>query len=269
MNSLFFERVTVLAYHKIGWPSELGITTVLPKAFERQMKFLVEEGYQSLHPDQLIEGLSCPENLPPRSVLITFDDGYSSVYEIAYPILRQFGFTATIFMIAGYVGKKNSWEILLTWKRSSHLNWDQLNELARAGFCIGAHGYRHRFLTHTQKINSELGLSRALLEKGIQRSVEYFAYPYGDWNLPIAAQTMTFGYRGAFAYDPQTNVVHPHALPRIGIYLPDTLRSFQAKLGLRGPRAFRWECLKHRCIHRFTYANLLRPGYRRSEAATP
>lgn len=261
MNNLAFQRVPILAYHKIGWPTEVGITTVLPWAFQRQMQFLAAEGYVSLHPGELLQALQHPGTLPPRPVLITFDDGYESLHEVAYPILRRFGFTATVFIPTGYIGQANSWEVPLAWKRSRHLDWAQLDELAQAGFCIGAHGREHRFMTHTGDLRVELETPKRELEENLGVPVEYLAYPYGAWNDHTVEQTKKFGYRAAFAYEPRPTLEHPYALPRVGVFLHDTMRGFCAKLGLRGQGAFQRECFKHRFIHRFTYANLLHPRY--------
>ena len=97
-------KVVVLNYHKID---RMNISlSVLPEDFEAQMRYLSENNYHTITPDELYESLSGNLELPENPVLITFDDGYADNYRNAYPILKKYGFKATIFVISSFLGSE-------------------------------------------------------------------------------------------------------------------------------------------------------------------
>ena len=292
--------VPVLAYHKINDGHELGVNSIPPQVFDRQMRFLAENGYTAITVDRFIEAIeafSHPEKnlkthsfspsrlkqkehnrtsdplsrqesgspkgegfgLPPRSIMITFDDGYEDVYTSAYPILAKYGMTATVFVLAGYIGKFNTWDVRLRLKQSPHLTGIQIQNLFGKGFGIASHGMHHRFLTRCDEANTraELWESKAILEGLLHHPVHGFAYPYGSLNSKVAERVKSAGYRVAFGLKPSASD-SIYSYPRMAIYRCDTLTSFQAKLGLSGGRRFKLECMKNSIINRFAYLNLLR-----------
>ena len=303
--------VSVLAYHKIDGGFELGVNSISPEAFDRQMRFLAEHGYtaitvdrfiqaidsfslqkknsegHSLHSSQLPRGstlrlkqeendhtpypLSREEstcerqeefNLPSRSIMITFDDGYEDFYTSAQPILTKYGLTATVFVLAGYIGKLNTWDVRLRLKQSRHLNSIQIQTLFGKGFGIACHGMQHCFLTRCNEANTKVELweSKAILENLLHHPVHSFAYPYGCVNPKVAEQVKSAGYRIAFSLKPNKAISSEsiYRYPRIAVYRCDTLSTFQAKLGLRGRHRFKLESMKNSVINRFAYLNRLR-----------
>ncbi|HHZ91981.1 TPA: polysaccharide deacetylase family protein [Candidatus Poribacteria bacterium] len=194
--------------------------------------------------------------------MITFDDGYESCYTHAFPILKRYGFTATIFMLAGYVGKWNSWDARLGWKRFKHLSKDQITDLSLEGYTFGSHGLNHLFLTfqHHETVQTELKVSKSILEDILQKPIDCFAYPYGNYNPRITQLVKDADYHIAFSLNPSPQLINSQSyyLPRIGIYLWDTLNTFKTKLRQNGEIRFRIECAKNILINRLAYGNLIR-----------
>ena len=193
--------------------------------------------------------------------MITFDDGYEDVYTSAYPILTKYGMTATVFVLAGYIGTLNTWDVRLRLKRSRHLTSDQIQVLFDKGFGIASHGMHHRFLTRCNDANTEVELreSKAILESLLHHPVHGFAYPYGSVNSKVAERVKSAGYRIAFGLRPRATASDSiYSYPRMAVYRCDTLSSFQAKLGLLGEHRFKLACMKNSVINRFAYLNRLR-----------
>jgi peptidoglycan/xylan/chitin deacetylase (PgdA/CDA1 family) len=129
--------------------------------------------------------------------LITFDDGYEDNYTVGYPLLRQEGLTATIFVATDYVG---GWSDFNQHLRRRMLSWEQLTELTEAGFEMGSHTCSHRGLDtlSPQEIRRELADSKKCLEDHLGREVMSVAYPFGAWNERIVGLAREVGYRVGF-----------------------------------------------------------------------
>ena len=252
----------MLAYHHIDVRFEFGVSSISPQIFERQMRFIAEQGYTAITPDQLIQAFTSHSFLPPRSILITFDDGYENFYTCAYTILKKYGLTATVFVLAGYIGRFNTWDVQRRLKRPRHLSHDQITSLFRNGIGFGSHGMSHRFLTRCSpaEAKAELEESKSLLENLLQYPIQSFAYPYGSTNLAAEGMVKVAGYRIAFSLNPGQEVPSNalYRFPRMAIYRCDTFRAFQTKLGLLGKSRFQIECVKNKLINRCAYLNLLR-----------
>ena len=135
----------VLCYHRIGGPLELGVTRTGRSVFARQMESLARAGWRTLSLAEFAKARA--SHLSPLTFLLTFDDGYASLAEHAYPILADLGFTATTFLITDYVGKTNDWDVRYTWNRLEHLTWQQIEHWRSRGFDFASHGATHRRLT--------------------------------------------------------------------------------------------------------------------------
>jgi len=259
--------IPILAYHKIDALKELGITCILPGTFEKQMRFLAQNGYQSISPEHLVasitgSGVAQSRQLPEKSVLLTFDDGYENFYTHAYPILKKYGYTALIFMLAGYIDNWNLWEAKISRERFKHLSRKQIQKLSDKGFWFGSHGVNHLFLTRQRDslAKQEIQLSKSILEEILGKPTQFFSYPYGNYDARIARFVREAGYQAAFCLRAAKAITidNLYSLPRCVIYLSDTLWEFKAKLRLMGNICFRLECAKNILINKFAYANLLR-----------
>lgn len=195
------DAVPVLMYHKVSPFRQAGGKglRVTPRQFARQMAYLRRQGYVSITPADLAAAMRGERNLPLLPVLITFDDGYRDNYLYAFPVLKENGFTATVFVVANTIGKTNSFDAA-TQPPNAMMNREELRQLADAGWVIGSHTLNHPHLTRVslQVAWNEISASRIALEETLGRPVRYFCYPYGDFNAEIAEMVERAGYELAF-----------------------------------------------------------------------
>jgi peptidoglycan/xylan/chitin deacetylase (PgdA/CDA1 family) len=190
----------VLCYHRIGGPLELGVTRVGRSVFARQMTALARAGWRT----HTLEEFAVPRTThdAPRTFLLTFDDGYATLAEHAYPILADLGFTATTFLITDYVGKTNTWDVRYTWNRLQHLGWPQIEQWRARGFDFASHGATHRRLTWLDDatIESELRRSRETLTARLGADAgRAIAYPFGAVDARVVRHTRSAGFDLGFA----------------------------------------------------------------------
>ncbi len=190
----------VLCYHRIGGPLELGVTRVGRSVFARQMTALARAGWRTLSLDEFADVRTTHDAR--RTFLLTFDDGYASLAEHAYPILADLGFTATTFLITDYVGKTNDWDVRYTWNRLDHLTWRQIEHWQSRGFHFASHGATHRRLTWLTDpdVADELGRSREQLRSRLgPDAARAIAYPFGAVNQRVQECARAVGYELGFA----------------------------------------------------------------------
>lgn len=176
-------EVPILYYHSVML--EVGNEVRMPPdQFEAQMAYLKDQGYQSVSLYQLYQAFYKGGSLPPKPFVITFDDGYVDNHTNAFPILEEYGYTATVFMVTSYIDG------------SDFLSWSQLKELAASGWEIESHTTTHPYLSKVDEATlwHELKSSKELLEEGLGQSVNFFAYPYGDYNSGVAQTVQDTGY---------------------------------------------------------------------------
>jgi peptidoglycan/xylan/chitin deacetylase (PgdA/CDA1 family) len=189
----------VLCYHRIGGPLELGVTRVGRPVFERHMTALARAGWRTLS----LQEFASPRatHHARRTFFLTFDDGYASLADHAYPVLADLGFTATTFLITDYVGKTNTWDARYTWNRLPHLSWPDVERWQRRGFSFGSHGATHRRLTWLPDpaVDRELAASRAVLTSRLGTDAgRAIAYPFGAVDGRIAGLAAAAGYELGF-----------------------------------------------------------------------
>jgi peptidoglycan/xylan/chitin deacetylase (PgdA/CDA1 family) len=189
----------VLCYHRIGGPLELGVTRVGRSVFARQMTALARAGWKTLSLDEFADRRTAYG--AQRTFLLTFDDGYASLAEHAYPVLADLGFTATTFLITGYVGKTNTWDVQYTWNRLQHLSWPEIEQWRARGFEFASHGTTHRRLTWLDDaaIETDLRSSReALMARLGPEAGRAVAYPFGAVNERVLELAQRAGYELGF-----------------------------------------------------------------------
>jgi peptidoglycan/xylan/chitin deacetylase (PgdA/CDA1 family) len=220
-------RIAVLGYHKVGPPGPGAWETwfyVPEDVFAAQLTALRNGGWQPVDAAGFQRGLAEPKGLPDRAALITFDDGYRSVLEVALPWLVRFGYPAVLFVPTDFVGRTNLFD-LESEPEEPLCDWDDLRELVRHGVAVESHGASHRTfseLTPSERA-AELEGSKAALEAELDRPVQLFAYPYGD-DAGAAPQVHEAGYRAAFGYGGRTISLPPadaYRLERLAMG-PDT-----------------------------------------------
>ena len=140
--------------------------SVSPNLFEEQVAILQKQGFQSETMQDLIKG-----NTGPAKVVFTFDDGYADFYTNAYPILKKYGFTATVYIITDKIGN------------NGYMNWDQLKEIQAGGIEIGDHTISHQDLSKLSETSQrhEIIDSKKILENGLLTTINSFCYPSGKY----------------------------------------------------------------------------------------
>jgi peptidoglycan/xylan/chitin deacetylase (PgdA/CDA1 family) len=151
------------------------VTETSPLTFRAHMQYLKQNGYVALAPDELSPFLRSHETARKKTVVITFDDGYRDFYTQAFPILKEFGFSATVYLPTKFVGSQPC-----TFLGKECLTWREVRELKNAGINFGSHTVSHsklRFLSATD-LDSELRDSKKTIEDELGTEVQSFAYPY-------------------------------------------------------------------------------------------
>jgi peptidoglycan/xylan/chitin deacetylase (PgdA/CDA1 family) len=221
--------IPILTYHKISDQKEFGLTTVSPDIFKVQLETLKNHKYCLKTFKEIDENNVRAES----AVMLTFDDGYESVYLHAFPLMQKFNFKGVVFIITDYIGKKNEWESYPILRKFSHLSKEQIIELHQAGFEIGSHGRRHLFLNNKPDkiLKTEIEDSKKLIEDLTGSAVRSFCYPFGRYNQRVAEFVKSAGYKYAVgsAYMIRRPVKDPWQMKRRTIYSLDGMRSFLIK----------------------------------------
>lgn len=173
-------HLPILMYHDLS--EERSPISTPPATFARQMQWLHEAGYQALPVGAVVDALHAGAELPARSIVLTFDDGFESVYTHAAPLLAEYGFSATVFLVSEYVGRHNEWPSQPASIPGRRLmRWSQIRELSALNVEWGAHTATHPMLDQLapSACVDELTTSKRELEDRLGTSVSLFSYPYG------------------------------------------------------------------------------------------
>lgn len=192
-----FQTIPILTYHRFA--EDCNSPLCMPtRTFELQMRYLKENGYHVIASEELLAFLEYRQGLPQRSVLIAMDDGYRSIYNIAYPILNKYGFTATLFIYTNFVGAS-----------SMAITWDQLKEMRAAGFAIGSHTMDHSDLSKPKEGETEIGFmtrikeelhgSKKIIDRKLGQDTHFLAYPFGYYNQRSIKVARDAGYKMAMS----------------------------------------------------------------------
>ena len=224
--------VPILAYHKISDQFEWGINNVPVRSFENQIKYLADNHFYTISLEQYLNGeFSVGSTKHP--MIITFDDTDESVYYHAFPVLRAYGFTATLFVISNYVGKLNSWDANLGGIYSRHLGWEEILKLINEGWEIGSHTATHRDLLglSDDDLKMELQFSKEIIRQNVQKPIRFLSYPFGRFDYRVCLAAQQLGYSGGCGLSvSQNGISAAFNIQRHGVYLIDTLFWFKRKL---------------------------------------
>jgi peptidoglycan/xylan/chitin deacetylase (PgdA/CDA1 family) len=167
--------------------------------FRRQMEFLRKKGYTVVSLDDIKASLSGEKIIPPKSVAITFDDGFEDNYLNAFPIIREYGYPATIFVIAGKIRTEK--ETYSREEGNRYLSLRQMQDMTRSGVTIGSHGLTHRRLARIppEEARREIFESREILEQSLGCPIRWFCYPFGSFSKSVVSLVCEAGYSGALS----------------------------------------------------------------------
>lgn len=198
------------------------------------MRWLSDHGYHAITLDELVDGRAGETELPPRSVVITFDDGFSASFDHAVPILEREGFVAVFFVVAGLVGDVSRWQIPLHGRAFPLMAWDAILRLQGKGFVLGSHTVTHPNLARlpVDECRDELVRSRQILEKRLGRPVVHLAYPFGSLDERVRQLALEAGYRVGCSVRSAVSRPDedPLALPRVAVRGSYFLEDFVERL---------------------------------------
>lgn len=192
-------RLPILTYHNIATPpgsARLPKLYVTAEAFARQCRLLKRLGLRGV---SVSEGLAALRAGQGRVVVLTFDDGYLDNVTAALPVLREHGFTATCFVVAGHLGDHNAWDADVLNVRKPLMGAGHMAEWCAAGNEIGSHTLTHPRLTMIDDValERELVQSRTILERLVGAPVRHFCYPFGDESAHVRRAVAAAGYESA------------------------------------------------------------------------
>ncbi len=228
-------EVACFVYHRFGDP-RYPSTNISLKAFRAQLRFLRQEDYTVYTLGEAIARLRSTARLPEKSVVLTIDDSYDSVLTGAMPLLRRFGFKATLFVNTVNVGRKG------------YLSWAELKELAASGIELGNHSHSHaHFLNQDEPLaafREDIVRAQQEFKAHLGLRPELFAYPYGEYTPAMERVVEEMGFQAAVTQ--HSGIIYPesdlYALPRYpmgGRYA--TPQGFKEKVKMRALRVARQE----------------------------
>ena len=219
-----FERdyakvLPVLMYHRVG-PFRTGTypaVTVGPGRFKKQIGWLKRKGYTTVGAGDWLAYCIEGKPLPERPVLLTFDDAYEDLNEYAFPVLKENGFTATVFVVTGEVSGHNSWDQKKGYAALRCMSADQIRHWSGQGIEFGAHSRTHADLTTLSAagLDEEIAGSGSDLTEILGTAPLSFAYPFGNYNETVRSEVEK-AFPLAFTCDRGLNGLgtEPHVLRR-------------------------------------------------------
>ena len=226
-------QVNAFIYHRFDenrYPS----TNIPADIFRQQLEYLKNNKIQMISLGQVAALLSENRDLPAHAAALCVDDAYRSFYDVAMPILREYGYPITLFVNTDAVGT------------SGYLTWSEIAELAAEGVEIGNHTASHAYLVEREtgetnqqwleRVRQDILKAQQAFEQHLGVTPKLFAYPYGEYSSPIVELIVSFGFQAAFAQ--QSGVIHPghhrFILPRFPMGGPfATVEGFSSKLHMK------------------------------------
>jgi peptidoglycan/xylan/chitin deacetylase (PgdA/CDA1 family) len=227
-----YQTVPILCYHQFTTGKSTDLMVMPRDSFAQQMEYLKSNNFHVISLAQLQDYLSAARPLPPRSVVITIDDGFRSAYDIAYPILKTYGYHATFFIYTDFVGGGRA------------MTWQQIKELRASGLVdIQSHSKTHTTFSprkgenekspaYAARLTTEIDTPQKVLEREMGGPIRVIAYPYGDTSSTALQLLHDRGYSLALTVTRGANASFsdPLVLKRDMIYGNASLADFQKYL---------------------------------------
>ncbi len=221
------DTIPILTFHALD--QQPSVISFSPDLFRTGLARLRDKGLQTVRFDQAVDCLRRQIPFPSNSFVITFDDGYRSVYQEAFPALQDFGMSATVFITVGTDTSPTPNSSLPSLQNRAMLTWREISELHNQGIEIGAHTLTHADLTKlsAHQVEREVRNSKAIIEEAIGSSVHSFAYPFGRYNEACRAITQRH-FKGACSDSlaVTSRYSDPFAIERVDAYYLRSERLF-------------------------------------------
>jgi len=194
--------VPILAYHAIDDSGSYLSTS--PLVFEAEMACLKRMECIGISISRIMSMVQGEEEIPPKTVGLTFDDGLYNFIGSAWPTIRDTGFSATVYVPTNFVGGASEWYSDYGLSPQPMLSWDDLRRLRDDGVDIQSHGCAHRHLTTlgATELSHELEQSREMLRSRLEVNIDHFCYPFGDFDGAVKAAAVACGYQSAVTTRP-------------------------------------------------------------------
>lgn len=229
-----FERaadgVPILVYHRVS-DTDKNPTTLTVADFDAQIKFLVDDGYHVISPDDLLDAWEQGKTLPSKPIVITFDDGHADIYNNVFPILQKHNVRATVFIVTDYVGM------------ADYLTWDMARALQAGGFVdIESHTMSYKDLTTLKgdKLWGEIYGSKQAIEWALKKPAKFIAYPNGKYTVDAEETSKEVHFRAGFIedYGLADNDANRFIVTRIPVVGSNSQTLLRFKLRLKGAPIF-------------------------------
>ncbi len=193
--ALAAQSAVILLYHHVAEDTPPS-TTISPADFEAHLRYLRDNDFTVIPLDHMVNSLRSGQALPDKAVVITFDDGYSSIYETAFPMLQAYGYPFTLFLSTEPIddGLRN------------YMNWEQIRQMSEAGVIIANHMVDHPYMLETRgneseqqrlgRLRNDLLAAEQKIEQETGQSHRFLAYPYGEYDPAIKAILQDQGFVG-------------------------------------------------------------------------
>lgn len=234
--------LSILMYHQVGpypRPKAHKASFCHIRQFRQQLAYLKLAGFRVISMAEAYEGLFGGGVIAPRSVVLTFDDGYQDFHDHAWPALQEYGFPATVFLISGLIGQPARWQT--DFERIARLmDAPTIRRLQDEGVHFGSHAVNHDRLPQldTEAVRHEVFDSKAALQDLLGREVSHFCYPYGEYDQRARDFVEQAGYQtGLTCIRGAANFAdNPFEIPRKAISYGDNVLGFAWKLHMKHAR---------------------------------
>lgn len=222
--------VPILVYHRVN-DTDTNPTTLKVADFEAQMKFLADNGYHVIAPDDLLDAWESGKTLPANPIVLTFDDGHEDLYKNVFPILQKYNMRATVFLVTNHIGMKD------------YLTWDFVRALQAGGFMdFESHTMSYKNLTTLKgdKLWNEIYGSKQAIEWALQKPVKFIAFPEGKYTVDAEETCKEVGLRAGFIadYGLAENDSNRYVLTRIPVRGSNSHTLLRFQLRLKGAPIF-------------------------------
>ena len=236
------KKIPILMYHSV---SEHATTkfrrfAVAPALFHEHMAYIHQHNYTPMTITQLVHARAQgAASLPERPVVLTFDDGFADFYTAALPILQEYNFLATLYIVTAFVGRTSLWLQHEGEAQRPMLSWEQVASISAAGIECGGHTHTHPQLDtlSSTQAREEIVECKRILEQRLGQEIESFAYPFGYHTATTQRLVREAGYTSACAvkYEMSSETDNPFSLARLIVSADTSVQEFAALLKQETP----------------------------------